>query len=99
MHNCIKGGYLLVKFKLDSEKTKEELLSLTKLLRDQVDMLQKHNAKLWEERNAAIEGGLSGVKALYVSAQAKDNARLNSRINVLNKRLEALLGQELGPKS
>jgi hypothetical protein len=84
-------------FKLDSEKTGEELLYLVKLLRDQVNTLQKTNFKLWEERNAAIEGGLSGVKALYVSAQAKDNARLNSRINVLNKRLEALLGKELEP--
>ncbi len=66
---------------------KKEIMDLTEAR----NKLQSTNAQLWHERNAAIEGGWSSVKAIYASRQARENDRLRSELLSLKNKIQEAL--------
>lgn len=59
-------------------------------LNEWITKIQKSNAALWHERNAALSGGWAAMKKLYATNERKDNDRLRSRIAMLEGRLAGI---------
>lgn len=62
-------------------KRAERLMESAKFRIEHVQELQASNAKLWAERNAAVEGGWAAVKSLYDNEQSKKAQRLASKVD------------------